>query len=120
VKQLATLAIEDAEGVTVAAVKGEIDLSNAEALRQSIADAVPNHALGLVIDFSQLRYLDSSGIRLLFDMARRLDRRQQRLATVVAPGSPVREILGVAGAEGHLALEGTLAEALDRVRALEP
>jgi stage II sporulation protein AA (anti-sigma F factor antagonist) len=116
VTQLATLAIEDVKEVIVARVEGEIDLSNADGLCHQIAEAVPNQALGLVMDFSRVGYLDSAGIRLLFDMVRRLDRRQQRLATVVSPGSHVREILEMAGAQDHLTLSDSKEEALERVR----
>jgi anti-sigma B factor antagonist len=111
VTQLATLTVEADDQVSVARVDGEIDLSNAEPLRQEIVALVPNQALGLVVDFTGVRYLDSSGIRLLFDTARRLEHRQQRMAAVVPVGTPVREILDMAGAEGSLALAETLDEA---------
>ena len=113
---LASLALAGDHATTIATIEGEVDLSNAEALRERIAEAVPNHSLGLVVDLTSVGYLDSSGLRLLFDMARRLERRQQRIATVVPPGSPVRELLTMMGATEPLALREGLDEALSHVR----
>ena len=45
-------------------------------------------AAGLVIDLSQVTYLDSVGIELLFDLARRLRTHRQQAATRGARGCP--------------------------------
>jgi anti-sigma B factor antagonist len=117
VRPLARLSLGGDEEATIAKIEGEVDLSNAEALRQRIAEAVPNGAFGLVVDLSAVGYLDSSGLRLLFDIARRLERRQQRIATVVPDGSPVRELLTMMGGTEPLALRERLDDALSHVRA---
>jgi len=51
----------------VARITGDIDLSNVEEWTATLEAAVPNHALGLVVDLSGVTYLDSTGIRLLSD-----------------------------------------------------
>jgi anti-anti-sigma regulatory factor len=53
-------------------------LSNAEGLRREIAEAVPSDSAGLVVDLTEVADLDSSRLRLLFDMVRRVERRRQR------------------------------------------
>jgi anti-anti-sigma factor len=115
VRRLAGLAIGQEGEVTVARLEGEIDLSNAEPLRQQIADGVPNDSAGLVIDLTDVSYLDSSGLRLLFDLARRVERRQQRLATVIPRGSPVRDLIAIVGGASMLGVQETREEALARV-----
>jgi anti-anti-sigma factor len=114
---LAQLAIEQDDDATVARIEGEIDLSNAAPLHQRIAESVPNGSSGLVIDLTHVTYLDSSGLRLLFDMARRLERRQQQLATVVRPNSYVREMLAMVGGMSKLGVRDTPEEGLARIRA---
>ena len=81
------------EGVPVAAVRGEVDASNADQVGQALHDAVPNLSFGLVLDLSAVTYLDSAGVRMLFDTITRLDRRQQRLHVVVPAGSFVEEVM---------------------------
>jgi anti-anti-sigma factor len=89
---------------------GDIDLSNADALAEAAEDAVPNSAEGLVLDLSGVTYLDSTGVRLVFRLARRLGDRQQALRLVVPEGSRIRRVLDYAGV-------GTVAEVL---RAYDP
>ena len=45
--QLAQLHLDEASGITVATVDGEIDLSNATELEMAISHAVGNEAVGL-------------------------------------------------------------------------
>jgi anti-anti-sigma factor len=120
VRPLARLDLLSDEGVMIASLGGEIDLSNAEGLRHEIAEAIPNDSAGLVIDLSGVGYLDSSGLRLLFDMVRRVERRQQRMATVVPRSSHLRELLVISGGISRLAVQDTLDDALARVRGEEP
>jgi anti-anti-sigma factor len=110
--QLAQLHLDEANGVTVATVEGEIDLSNATALETAISHAVGNEAVGLALDLARVDYLDSSGVTLLFNLARRVARRQQRFAAVVPADAHVAEILSLSGANEALALHESLDDAL--------
>jgi anti-anti-sigma factor len=86
----------DASRPTVALV-GEIDLSNVDALAGSLRATVPNTAAGLVLDLTRVTYLDSTGIRLLFELARELADRQQDVRVVSPHASPLRRVLLLAG-----------------------
>jgi anti-anti-sigma factor len=115
---MATVAIEDGDSdVVIARVAGEVDLSNASLVGDRLAAAVPNHALGLVIDLSATTYLDSSGVGLLFDLAARLRRRQQRLALAVPPESSLHRVLGIVDAGSAMPIAGASDEAVARIRA---
>ena len=83
----------------VVLLRGEVDGSNADDLAERIAAAIRNDALALVLDLSQVTYLDSSGVRLVFRLARGLRDRQQALHLVVPAGSRVRRLLDLAGVE---------------------
>ena len=85
-RQLATLKLDHVRGVTVASIAGEIDLSDAGELQATISDAVPNHAAGLVVESARATYLDSAGVALRVEFARRVARRQQMLGIVVPRG----------------------------------
>jgi anti-anti-sigma factor len=80
-----------------AALVGEIDLSNVDALASSLRATVPNTAAGLVLDLTRVTYLDSTGIRLLFELARELADRQQDVQVVSPHASPLRRVLLLAG-----------------------
>jgi anti-anti-sigma factor len=114
--QLAQLHLDDEDGILIASVDGEIDLSNAAELEVAISHAVENEALGLVVDLARVDYLDSSGVTLLFNLARRVSRRQQAFVVVVPGEAHVREILSLSGATEALALHESLAEALSQLK----
>jgi anti-sigma B factor antagonist/stage II sporulation protein AA (anti-sigma F factor antagonist) len=90
---LADVAIEAHPLGPIVRVRGEIDLSNAEAIRTEIVNAVPREARGVVLDLTETTYLDSTGVRLLFELADRLQSRRQRLALVVREAALVRRVL---------------------------
>jgi anti-anti-sigma factor len=78
--------------------------------------AVPADALGLVVDMSELRHLDSAGLRMLFDTRRRLGQRRQELVLVVPPTARIREVLELAAVEQTIAIVAELDAAVGVVR----
>jgi anti-sigma B factor antagonist len=77
----------------VARVDGEVDLSNALSVQARLLDAVPNTASALVLDLSETGYLDSSGVRLIFELATRLRNRRQKFELVVPDHSRIKRVL---------------------------
>ena len=73
--------------VVVVELHGEIDLSNVRDIDANVRGSVPNTALGIVIDLSHVEYFDSSALQMLFELARWLGRREQRLHLVVPEGA---------------------------------
>jgi anti-anti-sigma factor len=94
---LADVHFEPVGEVVVAHLEGEIDMSNAEEIGDAITGQVPREARALVLDLREVGYVDSAGIRLIFDIRRRLDDRGKELRLVVAPGAVIAEALRVAG-----------------------
>ncbi len=92
--RLADLVIEDAPGgVVVARVRGEVDASNATELRLAVVERLTNESSALVLDFSETSYLDSTGIALLFELARGLGARRQTMRLVVPSSAPIRRVV---------------------------
>ena len=79
----------------VARVAGEIDLANATRLRQELVALATDEHDWLVVDLTEVAYADSSGIKVLFDLARDLRRRSQSLAVTVPASSPLRRLLKI-------------------------
>ena len=90
---LAEIELGERDGVPIAGIRGEVDVSNADELGNRVHAFVPNSALGLVLDLSETTYFDSSGVRLLFDLGERLAQRQQALRVVVMEGSFLADLL---------------------------
>ncbi|HEY3020369.1 MAG TPA: STAS domain-containing protein [Solirubrobacteraceae bacterium] len=105
------------DGQVVLSVTGEIDLENAGRARERIVSSVPSGAQGIVLDLSNVSHLDSAGVRLLFDLARRLRDRRQELAVVAPSHSLLRDILAVVSLDRVATVTETLDEALAGLRA---
>lgn len=110
--RIAGFEFEEREGVLIASIEGEIDSSNAAELRLALSERLPSASSALVLDLSEVTYLDSSGIHLLFDLGRRLSARRQALRLVVPERAPMRRVLELCAVDGvapmDLALEGAL------------
>jgi anti-anti-sigma factor len=115
--ELSTVRVEGGDDVVVASVSGEIDLSNATTVGDQLAAAVPNHALGLVIDLSGTTYLDSSGVSLLFDLATRLRKRQQGLRLVVPEDAALLRVLRIVDVASAVPIVSTVEKAVEEIRA---
>jgi anti-anti-sigma factor len=113
----ADIQFRDLDGVPVASVRGEVDLSNAHELGATLQNAVQHVSAGLVIDFSTTEYLDSAGLHFVFDLGKRLRDRGQRLHLVVPAGSPVARVLDIVNVESLAQRSRTLDEALAKLRA---
>jgi anti-anti-sigma factor len=104
-------------GAIVAVIAGEVDISNAMDLGSALEGAVPQRALGLVLDLSQATYIDSAGIHLLFRLGGRLTRRRQQLRVVVPDDAPIRKIVNLAGLGWTVPSDKSVPESLSRLRA---
>ncbi len=89
----AELGLRVAGDVPVATLDGDVDMGNARHLRNSLLAGVDNRAPGLVLDLSRTTYLDSAGVHVVFEVARKLHARQQELRVVVPIGAAIRRVL---------------------------
>lgn len=111
----ADLQISGRDGIVIARVVGEIDLSNAADLRMAITEATPNEALGVVLDLGAVTYIDSAGIHLLYRLGESLRNRGQTLRVVIPPASPPADALRMAGIQRHVDVVEALEEGVQAV-----
>lgn len=77
------LAEEDlADGTRVLAVAGEIHVSTAPELSETLTRAIASGHTRLVLDFSEVEFIDSTGLSVLLNALRRLTRSQGALSLV--------------------------------------
>jgi anti-anti-sigma factor len=112
VTDLVGVEIEERGEVVVAHVTGELDIAGASSTGEKIGAAVPTAARGLVVDCSDLDFIDSSGIAMLFGLARRLGSRRQELRVVARDGKPVARVLQIVEFDRAAPIHETLDEAL--------
>src|SRR3954451_8804287 len=117
VPELARLSFESDGGVELAHVAGEVDASNVEDLTNQLLQGVSNQSKAVVLDLTETRYIDSSGISLIFDAAARMKNRRQQLRLVVSPKSFVSEVLAAVSMAESVPIDPALRDALSAVGA---
>jgi anti-anti-sigma factor len=90
--ELVQLEHERREGRLVMHLRGEVDLSNVEWVERRIAVAVRG-STHVVVDLSEVDYIDSQGLRLLRQLAAGFSADDARLQLVAPPGGFARGVL---------------------------
>jgi anti-anti-sigma factor len=94
--------------VTVTELIDDIDLSNAAKLYREMLDGMSHDAIGLVVDLSEVRHIDSTGIRMLHKLAGWLAQRRLELRVVVPDASSVRRVLELSCFDAQLPVTSTV------------
>lgn len=92
---LCRVEVERLPGAAVSRLHGEVDVSNVEHVEHELEAAVGGDEGIHIVDLSEVSYLDSAGIRLLFDIAARLRTRRRRLHVIVPADSVIRRLLEI-------------------------
>jgi anti-anti-sigma factor len=113
--ELIGVEIEQRDGVVIVArLAGELDISVAESTGRKIAQALPSSARGVVVDTTGLEFMDSSGVSMLFNLARQVASHRQQLRVVAPAGKPVARVLQIVeferAAPVHEDVESAVAE----------
>lgn len=107
------IAIDRNDESVVARLSGDIDMTNTGAIEDAVAANLTSSHRGFVLDLTDVTYLDSAGIRLLYVLDERAGARQQQAVVVIPPGAQITRTLEAAGAIGTLKIVATTDEALD-------
>jgi anti-anti-sigma factor len=102
--------------VIVARMPVEVEITQAPSLRGQLMQAVENRDLGLVIDLTATKYLDSSGVNMLFELGEVLAARQLRMAVVMPPGGLVERVLSIVDLGSAMPIHRDIESAVDEIR----
>ena len=90
--------VELVEGVPVVATPEEIDITNAEALRSALLKAAANGHGTLVVDMTQTRFCDCSGLHTLLAAHKRAEAQGHEVLLVI-PSTTVLRVFAITGAD---------------------
>jgi len=83
------------DGYELLSVHGELDIATAPRMISALNEAFAQLALPLVVDLSDVDFMDSTGLALLMNAHRRVRRRGQGFA-IVCPGGPISRVFEIA------------------------
>lgn len=79
---------------TIVEVDGEIDMATSPQLRSRLVEVINGGCRSLVVDFSRVDFVDSTGLGVLVGARRRLSSVDGELTLIVPPG-PVRNLFAI-------------------------
>ena len=94
----------------VVSLAGELDLYNAHALRETLIQCCDEAPERLVVDLSEVKFIDSTALGVLIEARTRMPNRRGFL--LAAPGLETRRALEISGLDRHFAVHPSLDEAL--------
>jgi anti-sigma B factor antagonist len=106
----AVAGVETRDGAVVVRLAGELDLYNAPEVREALRDAAAAGPPRLVVDLTEVSFIDSTALGALIDARRRLANRDAFL--LASPGRAVQRALEVSGLDRHLSVRATVDDAL--------
>lgn len=108
--RLRTYQLED---TSVVEVGGEVELSNAAQLRADLRTACEQQPCHVIVDMSEVTFIDSTGIGVLVGALKRT-REHQGTFALICPQPRVRRVFEITGLLQALPLFNTMDEALAR------
>jgi anti-sigma B factor antagonist len=104
------LGVEKQGDACVVRLGGELDLYNAPQVREALNGASEDSPERVVVDLSEVEFIDSTALGVLIEARTRLDNRRAFL--LAAPGLETRRALEISGLDRHFAVHKSVSEAL--------
>jgi anti-sigma B factor antagonist len=104
------LRIETVGTACVVKLGGELDLYNADQVRSGLAKATADSPERVVVDLSEVEFMDSTALGVLIEARTRLVNRRGFL--LAAPALETRRALEISGLDRHFSVHDTVPEAL--------
>ncbi|MGD0558131.1 MAG: STAS domain-containing protein [Streptosporangiaceae bacterium] len=98
-------------GLTIAMLKGDLDLATVPALRERLFDLLGLGVRLVIVDLSGVSFCDTSGLAMLIGMQRRA-RLRHITVRLAAPRPLVTELLRTTGLDRRFTICATLSSAL--------
>lgn len=102
--------IESSESGVVVSVSGEVDIYTASELRADLYAALDSSTGSLIVDLSEVGFIDSTGLGVLIGLLRRSNEKERPLALVI-PGTNIARIFALTGLDKVFTIVKSRAEA---------
>ena len=84
--------------------QGDIDVATVPSFREALAEAASGGHVRLVVDLSEVAFIDSTGLGAILEVNEQLRRERRRLAVVAPRGTAAAVLLTLAGLRQTLAV----------------
>ena len=100
------------DGILVAALNGRVDSNNANEFQKMMEAGIAPKDKALIMDFEQVSYISSAGLRVVVVMAKKFKGPYKKLV-ICALSEPIKKLFAMTGLDQAMAVRGTRTEAID-------
>ena len=102
---------EKHEAISIFKLNGRLDSNTSQGFEKKIFDAISDGSKNMIVDFKDLDYISSAGLRVILKATKALNREEGKIMLCSMQGY-VKEVFEIAGFDSFLAIVGTMDEAL--------
>lgn len=107
---------ERESGMVIARTNGRIDSSNSREFHSSLEEVVTEGDTAIVLNFEDVSYISSAGMRVILITAKNLQRSGVKLA-LCSMNDSIREVFKISGFDKIIPIHSSQSEALSAVSA---
>ncbi len=97
-------------GAVVVGLAGELDLYNANDVREALLAVCGEEPARLIVDLAEVTFIDSTALGVLIEVRSRMPNRRAFL--LAAPGMETTRALEISGLDKHFAVHDTVDQAI--------
>ena len=103
------------DGISIATVAGRIDGRNADKFQRTIESGIDSETHALILDFAQVFFLSSAGIRASLKIAKNFNELDKQFAICTIPGQ-VGDVIEISGLARIIPVYNSQAAAINALK----
>ena len=103
---------ESQSGINIYRLNGRLDSNTSQGFEKKVFQAIDNGSKSMIIDFKNLDYISSAGLRVILKATKALKREEGTLM-LCDMQDYVKEVFEIAGFDSFLSIVGTMDDALN-------
>ena len=102
---------EKQSGINIFKLNGRLDSNTSQGFEKKVFQAIDDGSKSLIIDFGQLEYISSAGLRVILKATKAIKREEGKMM-LCDMQDYVKEVFEIAGFDSFLPIVGTMDDAL--------
>jgi anti-sigma B factor antagonist len=102
---------ENQSGINIFKLNGRLDSNTSQGFERKIFQAIDDGSKNMIIDFRDLEYISSAGLRVILKATKALKREEGKMM-LCDMQDYVKEVFEIAGFDSFLPIVGTMDDAL--------
>lgn len=105
---------EKHDTISIFKLNGRLDSNTSQGFEKKVFDAISDGSKNMIVDFKDLDYISSAGLRVILKATKALNREEGKIM-LCAMQDYVKEVFEIAGFDSFLPIAATLDDALKKL-----